>query len=94
MTYEPGISFSFFPHTSVLSHNRITIHFFPLFSLPFPPISPFSNFASHAHPDLTMPKRKRLGDSERQAFADRPRPKSPISSISDAEDSDAVKAVV
>ena len=66
-------------------------------SLSFPtlfPLSPFSNLSSHAHPDLTMPKRKPMTDSERQALADRPKPKSSMSSIPDAEDFDAVKAVV
>jgi hypothetical protein len=50
------------------------MHFFFSLSPPSPPLSPFSNFASHARPDLTMPKQKRLADSERQTLAGRSKP--------------------
>jgi hypothetical protein len=74
----------------------MAVHCSPLFSLPFSPISIFKFRLElfHARPDLTMPKRKQLADSERQTLAGRLKPKSSMSSMPDAEDSDAVKTMV
>ena len=35
---SPALLLLLLSHTSILSHNRITMHFVPRFSLPFPPI--------------------------------------------------------